>query len=90
MIQIENSSSLTDFQSNATEYVERLKKTGSPEILTVNGNAELVIQDAQAYQQLLDKAEQLAAIEGIKKGLSDIEDGRVHSAKEVHQALRDA
>ena len=57
---------MTEFQRNTRTHLERLKKSGQPEVLTVNGQAEVVVQDAVAYQTLVDKLE---AIEGIRKGL---------------------
>ena len=47
--------SLTDFLRNHKAHVARLKETKAPEILTVNGRAEIVIQDAESYQDLLDR-----------------------------------
>jgi hypothetical protein len=38
-------------------------------VLTIDGKAELVVQDAEAYQALLDRVE---AIEGIQRGLADV------------------
>ncbi len=64
--------SLTEFQRNTRTHLERLKKSGQPEILTVNGQAEIVVQDASAYQALVDKLE---AIEGIRKGLESMARG---------------
>ncbi len=49
-----------------------MKQTGEPIVLTVNGNAEVVVQDAKSYQQLLEKIEKLEAIAGIKQGLADL------------------
>jgi hypothetical protein len=40
------------------------------------------VQDAQAYQNLLDIAAQADAAEGIRQGLEDVRKGRVRSAKE--------
>ena len=42
--------SLTDFKRRTTELVGQLKTTGRPLVLTVNGKAELVVQDAASYQ----------------------------------------
>ncbi len=61
-----------------------MKQTGESIVLTVNGKAEVVVQDAKFYQQLLDKIETLEAISqvshyvsaGIKQGLADIESGQ--------------
>jgi hypothetical protein len=54
-------------------------------VLTVNGRAEVVVQDAAAYQALLDRVE---TIEGIQRGLQDVKAGRVKPAKQVFDRLR--
>jgi PHD/YefM family antitoxin component YafN of YafNO toxin-antitoxin module len=68
--------SLTEFQRNARAHLERLRKSGQPEILTVNGQAQVVVQDAAAYQKLVD---QLEAIEGIREGLASMKRGEGRS-----------
>lgn len=57
MIDLANIRSLSDFQRNTKKHLRRLKNTGKPEVLTVNGQAELVVQSATAYQKLLDQAD---------------------------------
>jgi hypothetical protein len=47
--------SLTDFHRNSKLHLKRLRLTGRAAILTVNGKAELVVQDAAAYEGLLDR-----------------------------------
>ena len=42
--------SLSDFKRNTVDLLDRLRKTGHPLVLTINGKAELVVQDAEAYQ----------------------------------------
>src|SRR5919108_1657671 len=69
MIHLEDIHSLTDFQRNAKEHIQRLKETGRPEVLTVNGKAELIVQDAASYQKLLELLDRLEALEGIQTGL---------------------
>ena len=59
MIRPEDIGSLTDFARNTKAHLRRLKRTGRAEILTVNGKAEVVIQNASAYQQLLEELEKL-------------------------------
>jgi prevent-host-death family protein len=77
--------SLSDFKRNTSELLERLKSTGSPLVLTINGKAEIVVQDAAAYQQLVDRLE---SIEGIRRGLGDVKAGRTKPAREVLHRLR--
>lgn len=64
--------SLSTFKRNTNELINQIKETGNPLILTVNGKAELVVQDAISYQKILDKIEHLETIIGIKKGLEDM------------------
>ena len=47
--------SLTDFHRNSKVHLHRLHQTGRAAILTVNGKAEVVVQDAAAYERLLDR-----------------------------------
>ena len=65
MITLNNIHSLTDFKRNTSAYVEKIKQTKSPLVLTVNGEAELVVQSAKAYQELLDRIHQIE--EELKK-----------------------
>lgn len=48
--------SLTDFKQNAQEHLDRLRQTGRPEILTVNGKAQAVVMTPEAYDRLMDAA----------------------------------
>jgi len=59
MIKLENIHPLTDFKRNAKAFVERIKATKSPIVLTVNGKAEVVIQDATAFQEMAERLQQL-------------------------------
>lgn len=80
--------SLSSFKRNTVEFLEQMKQTGKPVVLTVNGKAELVVQDAESYQKLLDALERLEAIAGIKQGLEDVETGRTSSLTEFEQEMR--
>jgi hypothetical protein len=59
MIRPEDIGSLTDFSRNTKAHLKRLRRTGRPELLTVNGKAEVVIQNASAYQRLIESLEKL-------------------------------
>ena len=47
---------MTTFRRNPSGFMKHLKKSRRPMVLTVNGKAEVVVQDAEAYQRLLDIA----------------------------------
>jgi prevent-host-death family protein len=51
--------SLTDFKRRTSNLVAQLHETKRPIVLTVNGRPEVVVQEAQAYQQLLDRLTEL-------------------------------
>jgi PHD/YefM family antitoxin component YafN of YafNO toxin-antitoxin module len=80
--------SLTDFKRHTPEFMKQLKESRHPLVLTVNGKAELVVQDAEAYQQLLELAERVKVIEGIRRGLEDVKAGRTQPAEEAFKELR--
>jgi prevent-host-death family protein len=77
--------SLSDFKRNTVDLLDRIRKTGNPMVLTINGKAELVVQDAEAYQALLDRVE---ALEGIQRGVADVKAGRTKPAQQVFDKLR--
>ena len=41
---------LTDFKRHTAQFVKRIKRSKRPVILTVNGRAEIIVQDAKSYQ----------------------------------------
>lgn len=55
MIRIQDILSLTEFHRHSRKHIARLHATGRPEVLTVNGKAALVVQDAGSYQELLER-----------------------------------
>ena len=59
MVRPEDIGSLTDFNRNTKAHLKRLRRTGRPELLTVNGKAEVVVQSASAYQRLINLVEKL-------------------------------
>jgi prevent-host-death family protein len=80
--------SLSDFKRNTSGFLEQMRESGHPVVLTINGKAELVVQDASSYQKLRDRIDELEALEGIKRGLADVEAGRVTSLKQFEREFR--
>jgi prevent-host-death family protein len=74
--------SLTTFRRSSGDFMKQLKRTKRPVVLTVNGKAAAVVQDAAAYQRLLDIAARADAQEGIRQGLDDAARGRVQPVAE--------
>jgi len=82
--------SMTSFRNHSAEFMQHLKETGRPMVLTINGRAAAVVQDAEAYQRLLDLAADASAEEGVRQGLDDLANGRTRPAVEVFDEIRAA
>jgi len=80
--------SLTTFRRNSRQFLKQIKKTKRPIVLTVNGKAEAVVQDAEAYQRLLDIAARADVYEALRQGEDDIAHGRTRPAREIFDELR--
>ena len=80
--------SLTTFRRASGDLMNQRKKTKRPVILTVNGKAAAVVQDAEASQRLLDIAASADANEGIRQGPDDVAHGRTAPAREVFDEIR--
>ena len=80
--------SLTTFRRRSGQFLRQLKKTKRPVVLTVKGKAAAIVQDAEAYQRLLDMAAHADAEEGIRQGLEDVAQGRTRPAPEAFDTIR--
>jgi PHD/YefM family antitoxin component YafN of YafNO toxin-antitoxin module len=74
--------SLTTFRRSSAAMMKHLRRSKRPLVLTVKGKAAAVVQDAEAYQRLLDIAARADAQEGIRQGLEDARNGKARPARE--------
>jgi len=79
--------SVTDFQRNAKTHLARLKKTKAPMVLTVNGSASVVVQDAKAYQELQNRLDELeyerGFIAAVNEGIAAAKAGKTRPVREA-------
>jgi prevent-host-death family protein len=80
--------SLSDFKRNTSEFIEQLEKTGDPVVLTINGRAKLIVQDAASYQRMLELLDQAKAIEAIREGLESAKQGKTMSLGQFDKEMR--
>lgn len=80
--------SLTTFRRRSGDFMKQLKRTKRPVVLTVKGKAAAVVQDAEAYQRLLDIAADADVCEAIRQGLDDVANRRTRPARDVFGAVR--
>lgn len=81
--------SLSNFKHNTPSFIDRLRETNSPLVLTINGVSELVVQSAAGYQQLLDRIEYLETTAGIQQGLKELAAGQAVPTIPALEALHD-
>ncbi len=80
--------SLSDFKRKTPEFIEQLQKTGEPVVLTINGRAKLVVQDAKSYQRMLELLDRAETIEAIREGLESVRQGKTMSLDQFDQEMR--
>lgn len=81
--------SLSEFKRNTSGFLDQMRGSGRPVVLTINGKAELVVQDAASYQKLLDRVDELEALEGIQRGVADVAAGRVTPLRQFEKEFRE-
>jgi PHD/YefM family antitoxin component YafN of YafNO toxin-antitoxin module len=74
--------SLTTFRRRSGDFMKQLKKSKRPVVLTVKGKAEAIVQDAGAYQRLLDIAAHADFYEGVRQGLEEARGGKGRPAED--------
>jgi prevent-host-death family protein len=72
-------------KANAAEIVRNLGKKQEPLIITQNGEAKVVIQDIESYEQT---QETLAMLKILALGNRQIEEGKVQDSAEVIDRVR--
>jgi len=75
--------SLSSFTRNSSEFIRQLKETGHPVVLTINGKAELVVQDAKSYQKLVELAERAEQLEITRRSIEEMEAGKAVPVEEM-------
>ena len=80
--------SVTEFQRNLKGYVRRLKTKKTPLVLTVNGRAEIIVQDAASYQALLERLERAETVAAIRQGMKEFERGEGIPLEQAERRLR--
>src|ERR1700730_18450889 len=80
--------SLSNFKRNTPEFLRQLKESGHPVVLTINGKAELIVQDSASYQKLVELADRAERMEALRASIDDMRAGKVIPAAEVLAEMR--
>lgn len=71
--------SMTDFLRNHKSHIAQLKETRTPQVLTVNGRAEVVLMDAESYQDMVDRLQHMEAVASLRADIAQSESRIPHS-----------
>jgi len=89
-IDLKDIRSVTDFQRNAKTHITRLRRTKAPMVLTVNGSPSVVVQDANAYQEDMNRLAQLEEerfVAAVNEGIADMKAGRMVPLEEARARM---
>ena len=71
MFQSSDIYTVTEFSRKPAEHIKRLTESKRPEILTVNGKAAVVVQDAETYEKMAALAEYAESVQSIRQAMSE-------------------
>ena len=80
--------SLSNFKRNTSEFLTQLKESGHPVVLTINGKAELVVQDTASYQRLIEMAEKAERMESLRISVEEMKAGKGTPIEEMFAEMR--
>jgi len=80
--------SLTDFTRNARAYIRQIKDSKSPMALTVNGDAQVIVQDAESFQQMVDELEHSRFIVAVRESEAAATNGQVQGLDQAFSEIR--
>jgi prevent-host-death family protein len=75
---------LSEFRANVAAFVQRVRKTRRPMVLTQHGRSAAVLVDVEAYEELLDRVELLQDVERAERQLAQ---GQAVSAGKAKQQV---
>ncbi len=77
--------SVSTFKANAAEMIDDITETRNPVILTVNGEARVIVQDVRSYEET---QETLAMMRLLAAGDKAVREGRTLPVKEAMARIR--
>lgn len=75
--------SLSVFKRDTAKFRRQLKKTKQPIVLTVNGKADMVVIDADSYDEYLREKDHMDMIASVNRGIDDMQARRTKPAEQV-------
>ncbi len=79
---------VTELKRNSIELLRRLESSGRSQVLTVDGRPKAVLVSVEVFERLADQVEKEEALEGLRRGIADMEAARTMSLAEAESELR--
>jgi prevent-host-death family protein len=76
---------VTEFRANAAQFIEQVRETGEPVILTQHGRSAAVLLDVESYETMLDE---LALLRDVREGEAQVAAGKGPPHAAVAKKLR--
>lgn len=76
---------VTEFRANAAQFIEQVRTTGEPLILTQHGQSAAVLIDVAGYEAMLDELELLRDVQVAERQVAN---GKGRSQSAVAKSLR--
>ncbi len=76
---------VTEFRAKAAQFIEQVRETGEPVILTQHGRSAAVLLDVESYETLLDE---LALLRDVRDADAQVAAGKGRSHAAVAKKLR--
>ena len=76
---------VTEFRAKAAQFIEQVRKTGEPVILTQHGRSAAVLLDVESYESLMDE---LAVLRDVREAEAQVAAGKGLSHAAVARKLR--
>ena len=80
---IKTTDSLVRFTKDPIRFVEQLRRSGQPLLLTLDDESGVVVQDAAAYEELRQMADRCETVQAVKESLRDMAAGRTRPIREA-------
>lgn len=71
---------VSEFRQNAARFVQQVRETRRPLVLTQHGKSAAVLLDVEEYERLLD---QIDVVRSVAEGLAEIQRGEAMPHEEV-------
>lgn len=79
---------LDNFKRQSKREIQKLKRSGRPKVLTINGKAAVIVQDASAYENLIRWMDQVDCIEAVQQGAAEADAGKLIDADEYFRKAK--